>query len=114
MSKLTENDFIDAINSIAMINEMQEAVSDVYNEYSDKLLIYSTDLGFTPTLETTLVDTLEKMFDDTENGWICWWLYETDHGTNHAEVSDSEHAETKTIDTPKKLYHLLMDEWEEI
>lgn len=108
MAEFTKVEFIGIMKKIQQIEELQSSIYSLCREVDP-----DTDVGFYPTLETALIDTLIKMYDDEENDWICWWLYETWFGTDHPEITDPS-GKTYLIDTPGKLYHVLKEEWDKI
>lgn len=59
----------------------------------------------------TVVSLLETMFNDNENQWISYWMYEQDYGRNWTKGCATE-ADGSEIDlsTPQKLYMHLVRE----
>lgn len=70
------------------------------------------ETGSFPTLESDLVDSLVKMFDDEDN-WIPWWIYETDFGNDAPEVTTSDGIKY-IIGTSEQLYYILNGEWDKL
>lgn len=68
--------------------------------------------GYFPTLEDSLVETLTKMYDDTDD-WIYWWVYETEFGQYHTDITTKEGIRY-VIGTSKDLYYILNGEWDKL
>jgi len=70
---------------------------------------YSNDI-----LYNAIIELLENIFDDKENGWIQYWLYELDFGKKWVpgSITDSD-SSIIDISTVEKLYDFLIKEMDE-
>ena len=102
---MSKDEFIEYIDNI----EYQFEIDDKY----------ITDLGhvfpnaFTANMmydNHYILDSLIKLLAETlkdENGWIDWYIYETHFGKDTNVVKNENESET-IIDSPSKLYDLIV------
>ena len=81
---MNKDQFCKTINEIRQIRLFQERVDEEFRAYRDWANNGLFDFDF-PTLETTLIRTLEIMFNDTDSQFISWWIYECDMGREEDE-----------------------------
>lgn len=112
MSKYTMEEFCEVVDHIKALQEYEDAMYSVQNEYVSRFDCLYHEPGSFPTLESDLVDSLVKMFDDEDN-WIPWWIYETDFGSDAPEVTTSDGIKY-IIGTSEQLYYILNGEWDKL
>lgn len=112
MSKYTMEEFCEVVEHIKALQEYEDALYSVQREYVNRFDCLYHETGSFPTLESDLVDSLVKMFDDEDN-WIPWWIYETDFGSDAPEVTTSDGIKY-IIGTSEQLYYILNGEWDKL
>jgi hypothetical protein len=60
-------------------------------------------------IEFMLIQVLQECFDDKENTWIEWFIYETDFGRKHQSCWDANKKEMSCC-SPEELYQILIDD----
>lgn len=108
MSKYTMEEFCEVMKRVEHLQKYQDELYSVqkkaeYGEYNP---------GFFPSLEDELLDSLARMYDDTDD-WINWWVFETGFGIHSAEVTFDSGAKY-VIGTSKELYYILNGEWDKL
>lgn len=67
-----------------------------------------------PKHDTAVVDMLEDICHDTQNGWISYWLWELDRGKNwepgYVQTPDGKDVKLQSVED---LYNLLVEDYEE-
>lgn len=61
---------------------------------------------------TTVVDLLELATNDTENGWIAYWLYELNCGKDYKDGCVTKGGENIPLKSQLDLWNLLVSEQE--
>lgn len=110
---LSKNSFIRSINFIKERMEGQDAIGKLFKKEFD-------DSIFWPycKYETELIRVLKEIFQDTENEWIDYFIYELDFGKRWKPNTITEKDKTgKVRDIPlgtvEDLYNLLLEDMSE-
>jgi hypothetical protein len=103
MSILNKKEFCDVIQDLKKNEDFINKINDAFNEFRNESNIFSTGL------EDTVVKLLEIMFDDTENQWIAYWIWERCFGEDY-EIGDVTEADGTVIPlrTTEDLYDFLI------
>ena len=104
---MTLEDFKRHINAIKKFSNLQDAISNAIIVYNGK----SEDAAeiFLPSLECTVVELLEKIFND-ECNWISYWVYELNFGKLYKDgciTMDNKIVKLKTVED---LWNLLIED----
>lgn len=102
-------DFEKIIKSYLAENEKWDRLHDVMNTIAP-----DTYIGI-PTYNELPIQILQLVFDDIDNDWINYWMYELDCGAEYYEgaVTDAD-GHPICLETCQDLYALLLTEmgWE--
>jgi hypothetical protein len=103
MNILNKKEFCDVIQDLKENEEFINKINDVFNEFRNESNIFATGL------ENTVVKLLEIMFEDTENQWIAYWIWERWFGEDY-EIGDVTEADGTVIPlrTAEDLYDFLI------
>ena len=112
MAKHTIEEFCDVMDHIQKLWEYQDALYAVQREYVSDYKYLFHDIGSFPTLQEELIDTLTVMYDDIDE-WIRWWVYDTEFGERHTEVTTADGIKY-VVGTNKDLYYILNGEWDQL
>ena len=74
---ISKQNFIKYINKIKQLRSAEDTLNS-----AGELFDFSMSFGHH---EQLIVDILEDTFDDEENGWINYWIYELDFGSKWSE-----------------------------
>jgi len=105
--KITKKLFVEIIQAIQKQRKKDIANSEKLGELFPSAftanLLYDNE-----ALESILIKTLEHIFNDEENKWIDYFIYELDFGKEYKtnSVIDKNGNEIK-LSNPKELYELL-------
>lgn len=84
ITAITFEDFQHYIISIRGIHKLQNDLDRIFDGYNN----YNGDIAsvYLPTLESELVELLITVtHDDTQDGWIKYWIYELDCGIKYSK-----------------------------
>lgn len=103
MNILNKKEFCDVIRDLKENEEFINKINDVFNEFRNESNIFATGL------ENTVVKLLEIMFEDTENQWIAYWIWERCFGEDY-KIGDVTEADGTVIPlrTAEDLYDFLI------
>ena len=105
-------EFCAVMDHVKALQDLEEGLYTVSREANQVYNYMDFDPGCWPTLMDELVDTLVKMYDD-EDDWISWWVFETECGQYHTDITTKEGIRY-VIGTSKDLYHILNGEWDKL
>jgi len=110
-SNITFDRFNEALTEIVRYIEFDDAICAACRKYSEGSE-FVTEFPYPLRLMTTVVDLLELATNDTENGWISYWLYELDCGKDYKEGCVTKDGENIPLKTSQDLWNLLVSEQE--
>lgn len=107
---ITFEKFDEVLSKIKKIHKLEDALTDLSAEYQkesrDEFNIWLPSM-----LETELLTLLSRLFDDADNDWIGYWIYELDFGERYYDgVAVNEDGENIPIKTSRDLWNLLLKE----
>ena len=82
-------EFCAVMDHVKALQDLEEGLYTVSREVNQVYNYMDFDPGCWPTLMDELVDTLAKMYDD-EDDWISWWVFETECGQYHTDITTKE------------------------
>lgn len=100
----TKKDFIDAINGIKFFVDFEDKLNDLIRNYcTDGYIMFPDIIG-------TIICILERIFDDVENDWIGYYIWELKFGQKWRPgiITDQDGSDRK-LETVEDLYDLLME-----
>jgi len=108
---ISKEKFVKIINRLKETNEMQDKINDLYRNTEDARMSDFNNVSHVGVyFEDIVVDLLQDIFQDRENSWLCYWLYDLWYGTEYTEGCVKEDGESIDISTPEKLYDFLIQE----
>ena len=107
---ITFEKFDEVLSKIKKIHKLEDALVDLSVEYQkesrDEFNIWLPSI-----LETELLTLLSRLFDDTGNDWIGYWIYELNFGERYYDgVAVNECDENIPLKTSRDLWNLLLKE----
>lgn len=103
MNILSKKDFCGIMYDMEQHFEFQEKLNDVFREFNQDVCIVHTNL------ENTVVEILEIIFDDKENQWISYWVWEEEFGQKYKKGDVTEEDGTIIpLETAGDLYDFLI------
>lgn len=100
---INKKEFIKYIDKLKELREVEDAI----NLAGGKLEQFS--LCFTGQYETIVIEILEDIFVDKENGWISYFVYELDFGVKWKENCITMNGKNVYMRNAEELYNVLMD-----
>lgn len=94
-------------NFIRYINELKE-INDIYvniNKAAKKLEMFEV---YSPEYENIILDILQEVFEDKENDWIGYFIYELHYGEFWNEECISDDGEIVYMRDAGELYDVLV------
>lgn len=107
---ITYEEFEKHMLAIQRIITLQNSIDSMLNDHNRKC----GDMAqvYFPTLQSNVVELLEKATGDEKNEWICYWLYELDCGKKYRYGSVmSEKNEPIKLETIHDLWNLLAEDY---
>ena len=99
---LSKEKFIATINGLKEYDNFEIELNDLIRKYGEGYMILSD-------VSSLLIKTLEKMYEDCDNGWISYFCWEIEFGGKYEPgmIKDYHGNEIK-LQTPEDLYDILM------
>ena len=108
MNVLSKKDFCRTLNDLRHNDEFLNSINDVFQKFGKDYAVCSTGL------EDTVVDLLEIIFQDKENQWIAYWIWEENFGETYKEGDVTENDGTIIpLRTAEELYDFLVKNMKE-
>lgn len=104
---LTKEQFVKALNDIKDFNEKIDRINNVLNETCDD------NIYCPPSVENTLLNLLQELFDDKETDWIGYYIYELNYGEKWEPGIITDNGKDVKLETPEELYMLLIHNLDE-
>ena len=107
MEVISKEQFVKCIDFIIKRSEAQEKINELFtNEFEDAI--------FYPYFkyETAYVDLLELIFNDTENNWISYFIYELDFGRKWKPGMVTDDFGDVPMSSAEELYDFLINKEE--
>lgn len=104
---LTKTQFVKALNDIKDFNEKIDRINNVLNETCDD------NIYCPPSVENTLLNLLQELFDDKETDWIGYYIYELNYGEKWEPGMITDNGKDVKLETPEELYMLLIHNLDE-
>lgn len=109
---LSKETFIDTIKFIEKRASQVDEINTIFTEEFEDSIFYPYS-----RYESKLVSILEEIFDDKENKWISYYLYELDCGKSYKDGDITEKDKDGNVriiplKTPEDLYNLLIEDME--
>ena len=102
---ISKKTFVEVLKLIKEQSKVYEKVNDALELISDSYVMVGTK---DKNLDALLM-VLSEVFDDKENGWISWWLWEDVEKYVYYENPKRK----KSVKTTEKLYDFLIETMEE-
>lgn len=103
MNILSKKDFCNIIDKLKRNEEYIDKLNDVFKTYKSETQVFSTGL------ESSIVEILEIIFNDTEENWISYWCWELDFGKYYSEGTVTEsNGKAIPLKTAEDLYDFLI------
>lgn len=108
---MNKEEFVKCMDDIKEMHDFQDNVQSMFRDFGRKTKDDFVELSF-PTLENTLVRTLETIFSDTESQNISWWIYECEMGNVSEDLLTITYPDDtqRIIRTSGDLYDFLISE----
>ena len=104
---LSKDEFVSVIETLKESDDFMTDISAVCHKYGTSYEGGLSDMCC--KMHSTIVDVLEDMFNDKDE-WISWWVYDCCYGTENPVVTDDDSdGGTYEVDTPEKLYDILVE-----
>lgn len=84
-----------------------EKIEDAFEFEYQLCELFDADISMHDSVVDALIELLEKVFHD-EDGWIDYYIFETDFGKEHRKITTDE-GTTIQLDNVHDLYNLLID-----
>ena len=103
MNILSKKDFCNIIEKLKHNEEYIDKLNDVFRAYKSETQVFSTGL------ESSMVEILEIIFNDTEENWISYWCWELGFGKHYSEGTVTEfNGDVISLKTAEDLYDFLI------
>ena len=104
MRILSENEFVKTMNSLQNFWDFEHELNElIYNRCNDGYVFLSENIS-------TTVKVLEKMFNDEENKWIDYYIWELCFGRKwEPGMITYKNGSDCKLKTPEDLYRVLME-----
>ncbi len=104
---ITKREFCEVISKLKQNDDFLNDLCDVFRKHQREDQVYSTGL------EDVVVNLLELIFDDKENQWIAYWIWECNYGETYEDGDVTESDGTPIpLKTAKELYNFLIENME--
>lgn len=104
---ISEEDFCEIIDFMAKRQKNEFKINELFTiEFGDSMFYPHSKY------EMMVVNLLEKLFKDEENGWITYFLYELDCGKSWKPGTATEGDKDIPLSNAKELYALLVENLE--
>ena len=103
MNPISKEEFCKIINAFKRNEIFVDKLNDIFREFDKDIDIRSVGL------EETLIDLLEIIFEDKENLWISYWVYEKNFGESYVEGDVAFDGKIVPLKTTEDLYAVLID-----
>ena len=110
---ITKQEFVKIINRLKETDDIKNKINDLIRTSTDtRISDFTNASSLMICHEDIVVELLKKMFDDTEDSVIGYWLYECDYGRKYDEMGIYNYGKKLDLSTAEKLYDYLIEELE--
>jgi len=105
MNIISKEAFISALSELKYLDNVEKELNGVLKKL-DPEFNFITFSAF----HQLIIDVLTAAFQDKENGWISYWVYELDFGKKARKTSVTMKGKSVPIKTASDLYKILVDD----
>lgn len=108
-NKISFEEFERIINKIKTLRELDESLANIAYKYSRDTKD-DFEIMLPSCLEDDVITLLEYIYDDRENGWISYWIYELEFGEKYREGTITLNGKDIRLKTARDLWEVLITE----
>lgn len=105
--EITYEEFEKYLKNIEAIIQLNDSLCDLENEYQKKTKEEMSFSFWFPTMITSVVELLSKVFED-EGEWIGYWIWELDCGKKYKDGDVTFYGQNVPLKTIEDLWNVLI------
>ena len=108
-NKISFEEFERILNKIKTFHELDESLANIAYKYSRDTKD-DFEIMVPSCLEDEVITLLEYIYNDRDNGWISYWIYDLEFGEKYHEGTITLDGKDIRLKTARDLWELITEE----